>query len=112
MHAEIQRLYRDASWRTLLFDPSGKGDKVARLHAVVPIFSQGLVYAPPMDWAEAVKDEVRAFPRGAHDDYTDTLTQAMLWMRNGGHILRPDERGGEVDDYVASQREAKPLYPV
>lgn len=108
---EIRRLYRDASWRTVLFDPSRLGDKVNRLHAIVPIFSQGLVYAPAMDWAQMVQDEVRAFPRGAHDDLVDTVAQALRWMRDNGIILRLDERGSEVEAYVASQKPAQPLYP-
>ena len=33
-----------------------------------------------------VIDEARTFPTGSHDDYMDTVSQALLWMRNGGYV--------------------------
>ena len=34
-----------------------------------------------------VIDEVRAFPTGLNDDFVDTVTQALIWMRNGGYVV-------------------------
>jgi phage terminase large subunit-like protein len=41
-----------------------KGDKVARALSVQPIFPNGLVYAPPKDWADLVIDELAMSPHG------------------------------------------------
>ena len=37
-------------------------------------------------WTKDVMEEARTFPTGNHDDYMDTISQALLWMRNGGYI--------------------------
>lgn len=41
---EIRRLYGTRAWRTLLIEV--KGDKIARLRAVEPLFAGGLIFAP------------------------------------------------------------------
>lgn len=112
--AEIERLYQGASWRTVLINPSKGGDKIARLTAVSHLFSGdarklpdgfdadgkalfrvdwsgGVMYAPNKDWAEVVIDEVASFPYGTHDDYVDTVSQALGWCRANGVVLRRPE---------------------
>ena len=73
-------------------------DKVFRLHACTPFFQQGRVWVPEqMDehgvstgelksWAEDLVDEVISFPFAAHDDLTDTVSQAVLWLRDTYNI--------------------------
>ena len=67
-------------------------DKVARTYAITSLFHNGRIYAPfNKAWAKEVMDEARTFPSGAHDDYMDTLTQALLWIRNGGYVTHKDD---------------------
>lgn len=71
-------------------------DKVARAHAVTSPLSAGVVWAPPRSWAEKVIDACGVFPNGAPPsaDITDTVTQAILYLKNGWWIEHPDD----VDD--------------
>ena len=87
------------------FSPSRGNDKIARLNAVSDLFASGSVWAPDRRWARDVIEEVVAFPVGEHDDYVDTMTQALLRFRNGGLITLPSD---EVDEprYFKSGRRA------
>lgn len=101
VHDEIVRLYQDATWMTVLV--KAEISKVARLKAVEHLFSGdyhrdpktgveswegGMIYAPDKDWADEVINEVASFPFGAHDDYVDTCSQALSWVRKNGLALR------------------------
>lgn len=70
-------------------------DKVARLNAVADIFASGRVWAPDTRWAREVIEEVASFPVGEHDDYTDTVTQALQRLRNGGFVSLPSDEQDE-----------------
>jgi len=76
---ELRRLLRDSEARVITIDP--KGDKLLRLHAIVPLFTSSLIYAPNTTWAEAVIDEVGRFPHGKHDDFVDSTSMALSWLR-------------------------------
>ena len=76
-----------------IFEFQPDRDKVARAYAISSLFHNGIIYAPfKKDWAMEVIDEIRAFPTGLHDDLVDTVTQALLWMRNGGYVSNTKER--------------------
>jgi predicted phage terminase large subunit-like protein len=80
-------------------------DKTFRLQATIPYFQANRIFVPEnKQWAEELIAEVVSFnpkPSGgnsaAHDDYTDTLSQAILWMRdnylidNNGFSNRSEE---------------------
>ena len=68
------------------FTPSRGNDKVVRLNAVADLFASGKVWAPPTRWAQEVIEEVAAFPFDQHDDYTDTVSQALGRFRRGGMV--------------------------
>jgi predicted phage terminase large subunit-like protein len=68
------------------FTPSRGNDKVVRLNAVADLFASGKVWAPPTRWAQEVIEEVAAFPFDQHDDYTDTVSQALARFRRGGMV--------------------------
>ena len=92
------------------FSPSrGKAnqsnDKVVRLNAVSDMFASGRVWAPDTRWAREVVEEVAAFPAGEHDDYVDTVTQALMRMRMGGFIRLPSDEPDEPK-YFKSGRKA------
>ena len=55
----------------------------------------GLIFAPDKDWAAEVISEVGAFPYGAHDDYCDTVSQALSFARKNGVVLRKVEYQAE-----------------
>lgn len=61
-------------------------DKIVRANSVADFFSSGLVYAPETTWAQEVIEECAEFPNGKHDDYMDTVSQALLRIRRGGFI--------------------------
>jgi predicted phage terminase large subunit-like protein len=52
--------------------------KVARAHAVTPLFQAGNVYLPKdAPWLFKYKDELTKFPNVEHDDQVDATTQAL-----------------------------------
>jgi len=70
---------------------------MVRLNAVSDLFASGVVWAPDTRWAREVIEEVAVFPVGEHDDFVDTMTQALMRFRQGGFVqLDSDERGDPV----------------
>ena len=78
------------------FTPTKGNDKITRLNAVSDLFASGMVWAPNTSWAEAVIDEVAAFPAGEHDDYVDSVSLALMRYRKGGFIRLPLDEEDEV----------------
>jgi predicted phage terminase large subunit-like protein len=68
------------------FTPSRGQDKIARVNAVTDLFASGAIWYPPTRWAEEVIEECAAFPSGEHDDYVDSVSQALLRFRQGGWV--------------------------
>jgi predicted phage terminase large subunit-like protein len=100
-----------------------RGDKWARVNAVSHLFSNGRVFAPQLwnenekewrypTWASAVIDEVTVFPRGAHDDLVDTMSAALLHLRDSGFLVRKDESISEIESELQYRPKRVPLYPV
>jgi predicted phage terminase large subunit-like protein len=87
-----------------------KGDKIARAQSVQPLFAQGCVYAPNRAWSNMVIDEMEVFPRGRHDDLTDSATQALRWLRDNGLAMTEREAQNERNA-VRSRRPLEALYP-
>jgi predicted phage terminase large subunit-like protein len=100
-------------WTVQLVEP--KGDKYARGMAVVPSFSQGMIYAPDVEefaWAGEVIDNCAIFPFGAHDDLYDSAMQAIKHLRDTGLIRSDEERRAEELDAVRHKGAPKrPRYP-
>ena len=79
------------------YRPSRGNDKMTRVHSASPVFESGLVWAPDHLFAEDVIEECASFPFGEHDDYVDSMTQAILRFRQGNFItLHSDEVEAEV----------------
>jgi len=90
----------------LEFAPSRGQDKVARVNAVTDLFASGMVWVPDgRKWADDVIEECAAFPAGEHDDYVDSMTQALLRFRQGGWI-----RTDMDEDEVQSMRQVREYY--
>jgi predicted phage terminase large subunit-like protein len=57
-------------------------DKTSRASAVTGFFESGRVLFPKeAEWLQTVEDELCAFPRGAHDDCVDSISQALNRLR-------------------------------
>ena len=62
-----------------------------RVNSISPLFEAGMVWCPPYKWAEEVVEECAAFPYGKHDDYVDSLTQALMRYRQFGALTHTDD---------------------
>jgi predicted phage terminase large subunit-like protein len=81
-------------------------DKSYRLQATTPYFQAGRIWVPQgKTWVEELISEVISFPKAPHDDYVDTVSQAILWMRDNNLI---DNDGfsnyEEEEDYWYNRR--------
>ncbi len=53
------------------------------------------------------------FPKAPHDDFVDTLTMALQWLRDNGMLLRSEEHARDVSEEMAYKpNSSAPLYPV
>ena len=107
--ASGQSLIQDLRMTGLpIFEFQPDRDKVARVYAITALFHNGRIYAPhDRTWAHEVMEEARVFPTGNHDDYMDTISQALLWMRNGGYIEHSDNTWvDKAEQRVYNRKEA------
>lgn len=95
-----------------LINPTKQGDKVARAHSIVHLFSDGMVYAPDRKWADKVIEQASTFPKGSHDDLVDSTTMALRYLRDMGFVLRNEEVEFDVAERTAYRRKADPIYPI
>lgn len=77
----------------------GRADKLARMHAITPMFAHGRVWAvesernpgQPRTWADSLIGQVCSYHGPGttdHDDYVDTMTQALnYFMRKFIHTF-------------------------
>ena len=93
---EINRLYVRENWGVELIQP--QGDKVARTHSIVPLFTDNAIWAPDTRWSDAVLTQCMRFPKDAHDDMHDTVTQFLNWARENGVLVRADEVSAATED--------------
>lgn len=94
---EISRLYARDNWGVELVNPTK--DKVTRAHSVVPMFADGVVWAPDLDWStDLVITQCELFPKDEHDDLVDATSMALNWLRNNGILMRGDEVEAILED--------------
>lgn len=110
---ELQRMFRvGKQWTVELMDPK-KLDKVARMHAVVPMFSEKMVFAPlSTSWAKMLVEQITRFPKAKNDDLSDSTAQALKYLRDAGFALRRDEIAEEFEHSIQYHKPEKPLYAV
>jgi phage terminase large subunit-like protein len=59
-------------------------DKIMRLHNVSSTIENGFVHLPEKtEWLPEYLHELTTFPKGKHDDQTDSTSQALNWVRQG-----------------------------
>lgn len=130
VHDELRRLYQHATWKTILIVP--QGSKTQRLNAVsilfsgdvkkmpepgnpsatIDVWSGGMVYAPNTQWADDVIQQVSAFPRGDHDDYVDTVSQCLDWVRKNGVVVRKAEHDAMLNEKMRFKPAMKVPYVI
>jgi len=82
---------RQANLPALPYNP-GSADKINRAHQASPILELDCLWlmesgkepGRPVTWARDFVREVEAFPNAEHDDQVDVLTQAIIFLRDGG----------------------------
>ena len=115
---EMRRLHSGQGWGIELVDPKGQ-DKVARVYSVQHLFADAMVWVPSYsdgslrEWGQQVIDEFASFPKGAHDDLVDAMTQALRHIRDRGLAVRRDERAA-IERELGRHKSGKidPLYPI
>jgi predicted phage terminase large subunit-like protein len=55
--------------------------KKSRAHAAEVTFEQGCVWYADLPSVQPVIRECAQFPNGEYDDWVDTVTQAIIWLR-------------------------------
>jgi predicted phage terminase large subunit-like protein len=86
----------------------GRADKLARLHAVSPVFARRRVFLPESDkfpgkarvWADPLVAQLCSFTgKGSikHDDFVDSTTQAMRLMMDKGMLGSLVDKRQEMD---------------
>jgi predicted phage terminase large subunit-like protein len=106
---ELRNRFGDLSFGIQLVQP--KGDKIARVLACQPLFSQGVVYAPDREYAQLVIDELEVFPKGARDDLCDSSSQALKWLRDSGLLASDEEVVETMRRSIMHHSPQKPIYP-
>jgi predicted phage terminase large subunit-like protein len=102
----IQEL-RHAHLPVIPWNP-GKADKMQRLQITASIFATGRVWLPESgvrkgyvkDWCEGFLSQLCSFPDSSHDDYVDSATQAIRYLKDAGWLdINPEPRYDDEDDY-------------
>jgi len=89
----------------------GANDKIARVNAVTDIFASKRVWARKRRTsAQEVIEECAAFPAGEHDDFVDTVTQALSRFRQGGWIGTEHDYDDDDDEKLLKGRPAFEYY--
>lgn len=108
---ELTRLYRfSGEFGVELLNPDKWGDKVARMYAVQHLFADEMIYAPDRAFAEMVINNVSAFPKAAHDDLADTVSQALNYLRRIGLLQRKEEYARDMREQLTLKSRERPLY--
>lgn len=87
------------------FKPKEHGDKIRRAHLVSPLIEDGrawLLSQPPshtslMPFAQEFERYALLFPKADSRDVIDTMTQAMLYLKEGFHIRRACDYDDDED---------------
>jgi len=94
--AELQRLYARDNWGVEAVNPVK--DKVSRVHSIIPLFTDNMVFAPDTAWADEVISQAGLFPYAPHDDYVDTISMFLHWAREHELLVRCDEMSAARED--------------
>lgn len=96
----------------------GNADKISRAHQSAPTLELDVLWIPEsaknpgqmVGWAQDFLKQLKKFPVAEHDDYVDTFTQAIIYLKDGGWFELPetaDDENEEVD-YSKQRRKGNP----
>ena len=96
----------------------GKADKISRAHQAAPTLELGLLWIPeskknrgqPVSWSAAFLKQLAKFPVAEHDDYVDTFTQAVIYLKDDGWFELPMAK--DIDERREPKRERVNPYAV
>lgn len=117
-HPDCHLIEKKASGQSLVQDLRAAGipfrtynpdrDKVARAYSIQSMLERGMVWIPDRQWAHKFVGYLATFPTGEpiSNDYTDTFTQAMIYLRSGSYVepltdaeeAEYDKHGEKTDD--------------
>ena len=88
----------------------GQADKVSRAHQAAPTLELGMLWVPesgknpgqPVSWAASFLKQLGKFPVAEHDDYVDTFTQAIIFLKNDGWFELPQAK--DIDEVRISNK--------
>jgi phage terminase large subunit-like protein len=89
LYNELERLTQEWPFALEYFSPVRS--KEIRLEACVPLFTNERVWAPDIKWAETVISEVASAPKGRFNDLCDTVSAALINMRDHGLLSLGEE---------------------
>lgn len=87
--------------RAIPFVPNKYGDKIQRVRLITPLIEGARVWLPAkppnynrlLPFADTFLESVATFPNSESRDLVDTMTQALLKLKEGKFLLNPrDER--------------------
>ena len=87
----------------------GRADKMQRLQITASIFVAGRVWLPESsqrkgfvrDWAEGFLSQICSFPDSTHDDYVDSATQALRYLKDQGFLeIDAPPREDDPEEYA------------
>ena len=81
------------------FIPNKHGDKIQRVRLVTSLIESGIVWTPCQknnvekmaDFADEFVTSISYFPNVSSRDYVDTMTQALITLRDSSRILHPKD---------------------
>lgn len=90
----------------------GAADKISRAHQAAPTLELGILWLPessknpghPVSWAAGFVKQLGKFPVAEHDDYVDTFTQAVIYLRDSGWFELPKARDVDAPPPVRRER--------
>ena len=96
----------------------GNADKVSRAHQATPTLELGYLWIPEstknpgqfVSWAKPFIKELSKFPVTEHDDYTDTFSQAVIYLKDEGWFELPKALDDEIleQDYTKKRKKVNP----
>ena len=94
---------------------NGDVDLIERAHQTMPILDTGCVYVPEsrkrkgqkVNWSQPLMEQCDRFPNDIENELIDTMTRALLFIKDNGWLelskADDDEMDNEVDYYRASR---------
>ncbi len=86
----------------------GRADKTARAAIAAPYLEADIFYVmesarageegKPRMWVRPVLEQMEQFPNGEHDDYVDTFTQMVIYLKDSDLIRLPTDMSVPVVD--------------